>query len=159
MPSQPIVDFDTLDLSRPAFGMDEVRKFCKQRGRFEMLDGVLLFAPEQSLCIGFKDVRADDWWATDHIPGRPIFPGALQCEAAAQLSTFDYLKRRPDAAHVFLGFAGLDSVRFRGMVAPPSRLVIATRAIKSRSSMFIYEAQGFVGRQMVFEGQILGTVV
>lgn len=159
MPSQAFVDFETLDSTRPQFGSDEVQKFCKQRGRFAMLDGILRFDPEHELCVGFKDARLDDWWASDHIPGRPIFPGVLQCEAAAQLATFDYLKRRPDARDVFLGFAGLDSVRFRGIVEPPARLVIAVKPLKVRSTMFVYEAQGFVERRMVFEGQILGTVV
>lgn len=159
MPSQPILDLAALDLSRPRFGPDEIRKHCRQRGRFEMLDGILLFDPEHALCVGFKDARADDWWAADHIPGRPIFPGALQCEAAAQLATFDYLKRRPGSEQPFLGFAGLESVRFRGLVEPPARLVIAVRPMKLRSQMFVYEAQGFVESRMVFEGQILGTVV
>ncbi|MCE9592833.1 MAG: beta-hydroxyacyl-ACP dehydratase [Planctomycetes bacterium] len=159
MPAQPLIDFEKLDLARPSFGLDEVRKYCKQRGRFEMLDGIVRFDANDPVCVGFKDVRADAWWAADHIPGRPIFPGALQCEGAAQLATYDFLKRRGRDDDLFLGFAGMDSVRFRGLVAPPARLVLAVRLLKARGPVFIYDAQAFVERRLVFEGQIIGSAV
>ncbi len=159
MPTKSLIDFETTDLSQVVFDRDEVQRFCKQRGRFAMLDGVLVYDENTSLIVGYKDITLDDWWAADHIPGRPIFPGALQCEGAAQLASFDFLKRRPELFGQFLGFAGLDEVRFRGIVQPPNRLLFVARAIKLRPPMFVYETQGFVERELVFEGRILGIIL
>jgi 3-hydroxyacyl-[acyl-carrier-protein] dehydratase len=159
MPASPLIDFERLDLSRVVFGRDEIRSLLKQRGRFEMLDGILHLDVEGKLDVGFKDVRADEWWAEDHIPGRPIFPGALMIEAAAQVCSFDFLKRAQDWHGKFVGFGGLGETRFRGLVEPGVRLLLAGRVDRIRSRMFTYDAQAFVERQLVFETQVMGVIV
>jgi 3-hydroxymyristoyl/3-hydroxydecanoyl-(acyl carrier protein) dehydratase len=159
MPAQPLIDFDAVDLSRDVVSMDEVRQACKQRNRFEMLDGVLHFDLEGNRIVGYKDIHADDWWASDHIPGRPIFPGVLQCEGAAQLCTYDFMQRNEAHKDSFVGFAGMNKTRFRGIVVPPSRLIWAAEVRNIRSKMFTYYAQGFVDRKLVFETEIMGVVV
>jgi 3-hydroxymyristoyl/3-hydroxydecanoyl-(acyl carrier protein) dehydratase len=159
MPSAPLIDFAALDLSRVVVGREEVRRFCKQRGEFEMLDGLLHFDLEGRRAVGFKDLRADAWWASGHIPGRPIFPGALQCEGAAQLCTYDFMHRRQDLAGAFVGFAGMNNTRFRGIVEPPCRLIWVGEVQSIRRTMFTYYAQGFVDRKLVFETEIMGVVV
>jgi 3-hydroxymyristoyl/3-hydroxydecanoyl-(acyl carrier protein) dehydratase len=139
--------------------MDEVRKVCKQRGRFELLDGVLHFDLDGKLIVGFKDLTPGDWWAEDHIPGRPIFPGALQIEGAAQLCTYDFMRRHPELEGSFVGFAGMNRTRFRGIVEPPSKMIWAGHVKSERSRMFTYYAQGFIERKMVFETEIMGMVL
>ncbi len=157
--SDPLIDFEAIDLSREVVSMDEVRKVCLQRNRFALLDGVLHFDLEGKLIVGYKDVRDDEWWASDHIPGRPIFPGVLQCEGAGQLCTFDFWQRRTTNDSAFVGFGGMNKTRFRGLVVPPARLIWAAEARKIRSKMFVYYAQGFVDRKIVFETEIMGVVV
>jgi 3-hydroxyacyl-[acyl-carrier-protein] dehydratase len=159
MPSEPLIDLETVDLSRVVATRDDILAKIKQRGRFALLDGILHIDAGGSSIVGFKEIRADDWWATDHIPGRPIFPGALMCEAAAQLCSYDYLRTKslPDGA--FLGFGGMNETRFRGVVEPPARLVFVARPVRLRSRMFSYAAQGFVGRDLVFETEVLGVLV
>lgn len=159
MPTAPLIDFDSVDLDEVVVTREEIRSFCKQREQFEMLDGILHFDLEAKRVIGFKDVRADDWWAAGHIPGRPIFPGALQCEGAAQLCTYDFMHRRADLAGAFVGFAGMNRTRFRGIVEPPSRLIFVGEVQNIRRTMFTYYAQGFVDRKLVFETEIMGVVV
>src|SRR5262245_43638878 len=117
MPSQSILDFANVDLTHTRFTRDDIYSKLKQRGRFAVLDGVLHFDPNDPVIVGFKEIRADDWWASDHIPGRPLFPGVLMIESAAQLCTFDYMARHPEMTQ-FLGFGGLEETRFRGTVEP-----------------------------------------
>ena len=159
MPTAAPLDLSGLDLDREVIARDEIYRTLAHRGRFALLDGVLHFDPEQELIVGYKEIRADDWWAPDHIPGRPLFPGVLMVEAAAQLSSFDFMLRRPEREDSFLGFGGLESTRFRGTVEPPSRLLLAARSLRVRTNMFTYEAQGFVGDKLVFQTEIIGVVV
>lgn len=159
MPAQPLVDLASLDLTRVLVSSDEIRKLCRQRNRFAMLDGILHDAPQEQLVVGFKDLSADDWWAPDHIPGRPIFPGVLQLEAAAQLATWQFLSYQSKDPGQFVGFGGLNETRFRGVVSPPARLILVAKTVRVRSSMFTYAAQGFVDGKLVMETEILGVVV
>jgi 3-hydroxymyristoyl/3-hydroxydecanoyl-(acyl carrier protein) dehydratase len=154
-----LVDVDAVDLTRVLHGIDEIRLHCKQRGRMEMLEGIVHEDMESGLVVGFRDIRADDWWAADHIPGRPIFPGVLQAEGAAQLCSFDFLRRHPALQGKFVGFAGLNDTRFRGMVEPGVRLHWAGKVHRVRSTMFTYKAEGFVGRDLVFETEIMGVIM
>lgn len=159
MASPPILDFDALDLGRDRFTKAQVLEVLQQRGTFEMVDGVLHLEVEDNLVVGYKEIRSTDWWASDHIPGRPLFPGAMMVEAAAQLCTFDFLQRKPEMVDQFIGFGGLDGTRFRAAVEPDCRLVIAGRVDRIRSRMFVYYAQGFVERELAFETHIRGVVV
>lgn len=159
MPTTPLIDLETLDLSRVVAGRDELQRVLKQRGRFFMLDGVLHVASSGELIVGYKDIRADDWWASDHIPGRPIFPGALMIESAAQLCSYAFSTHVPGMENAFIGFGGLDGTRFRGVVTPPARMIFVGRLKRQRSRMFTYAAQGFVDRELVFETEVMGVVV
>src|SRR5258706_1755785 len=159
MPAEPLLDFEKPDLSRVVATRTDVEEKIKQRGRFSLLDGILAHGDESKVVVGFKDIRANDWWSPDHIPGRPIFPGALIVEAAAQLATYDYIRRNPPQTDVFLGFGGLDGVRFRGIVEPGVRLLLASKGLRLRSRMFTYAVQAFVERNLVFQGEVLGIIV
>lgn len=162
MPREPLIDFDALDLSREVVSSDRIRAVCEQRGTFALLDGLLHFDLSGNLAVGYKDLSPDDWWARDHIPRRALFPGVLQLECAAQLCTWDYVHRREPrakAAGEFIGFGGLDQARFRDVVEPPARLIVAATNERLRSKMFVYRTEGFVGRRKVFEASIRGVIV
>ena len=102
----PLIDFTEIDLSRTVVGREDLLGYLRQRNRFEMLDGIVHVDLEGKVLVGYKDIKQDDWWAEDHIPGRPMFPGALQIEVAAQLATYDYSAHRyggPIPDDVFVG--------------------------------------------------------
>ncbi len=160
MPAQYLIEPSTLDLSRVLAGPDILDRYRAQRGRFAMIDGILLEDEAGKLVAGFKDIRADDWWAKDHFPGRPLFPGALMIESAAQLATYDYMKYRGKLADgKVIGFGGLESTRFRGTVTPPARMLFVARLRRSRTQMFVYDTQGFCNGELVFEAEVIGVVV
>jgi 3-hydroxymyristoyl/3-hydroxydecanoyl-(acyl carrier protein) dehydratase len=154
-----LVDIDVLDLTRIVHDKTVIRRYCKQRGKFEMLDGIVYEDAAAGVVIGYQDIRPDAWWAADHIPGRPIFPGVLQAEGAAQLCSFDFLHRHPSYEGKFIGFAGLNDTRFRGIVVPGVRMHWIGKMHRERSSMFTYKAEGFVGKDLVFETEVMGVVM
>lgn len=159
MAAEPLIDFDALDLSQVIHPKEEILQYNQQRGTFEMLDGVVHVDHEKNLIVGFKEVRDGDWWAKDHIPGRPLFPGAMMIEAAAQLCTLDLYLRRPDMKDTFVGFGGLNNTRFRQAVVPDCRMYLAARLDRLRSRMFTYYAQALVDRTLVFESDVMGVIV
>ncbi len=161
MAATPILDLSAIDLTQVLVGPRDLDPYLKQSGRFRMLEGVLHEDVDAGVLVGYRDIRADDWWAKDHIPGRPLFPGALQIEAAAQLAAYDYSAHRlaTDTEHQgFVGFGGVEKARFRGSVEPECRLHLVSRVLKSSRRMFRYEAQAFVEDRMVFEAEIIGVI-
>jgi 3-hydroxyacyl-[acyl-carrier-protein] dehydratase len=122
-----------------------------------LLDGILLRDAKSGLIAAVKEVRHDDWWAKAHIPGRPLMPGVLMIEAAAQLAS--YFVRADTDEQRFLGFAALDNTKFRGTVTPPADVVIINRLVSLKTRRFVMDSQAFVENKMVFEARITGMIV
>ena len=158
MANAPLLDPALIDLSRTVATKSEIYAVLKQAGRFALLDSIAYFGKEDGTAVGWKDIRADDWWAADHIPGRPLFPGVLMTEAAAQLASWDYIQRTQDFQS-FLGFAGLNETRVRGIVEPGVRMHWISKTLRIRTRMFVYQVQGFVAESLVFETEVVGTIL
>ena len=54
----------------------------------EQLTAIVHVDPEKHLVAGYKDVGNDEFWVRGHMPGYPLMPGVLMCEAAAQLCSY-----------------------------------------------------------------------
>lgn len=155
MPPKQLIDLDSIDLNTVEIGMDEVRKCNPQRYEFEQLDGILHYDPDEEVAVGVKEVSDDEFWVRGHIPDRPLMPGVLMCEAAAQLCSFYY--KRSTEADGFMGFGGLDDVKFRAAVEPGDRLVMVARVDRISRRHCVMDCQGFVGDRMVFQGTVTGV--
>lgn len=154
MPPPPILDPATLDLSQVAADRDAIMSAIPHRFEFQLLDAVVLVDKEQRLFAGYHDIRPDAWWCRGHIPGRPLFPGVLMLESAAQLCSFVNTQYFPDGN--FVAFSGIEGVKFRGTVEPPSRFLICGFAKTIRARRFTCQTQGFVDNRLVFEAEISG---
>lgn len=154
MPPPVILDPSTLDFDHPIADRDEIRRVNPHRFEFALLDGIVYSDSENSIFAGYHDLRADAWWVRGHIPGRPLFPGVLMIESAAQLAS--YLTYELMGFGGFVGFAGVDKVKFRGTVTPPCRFVIVGRGVSLKRRRTICEFQGFVDNTMVFEAEVTG---
>jgi 3-hydroxyacyl-[acyl-carrier-protein] dehydratase len=158
MPPVALVDPDSIDTRKVLFGIDEIRKGNLQRFEMEQLSAIVHFAPEESLIVGYKDVGPEEFWVRGHMPGYPLMPGVMMCEAAAQLCSF-YCHIVGVIRDGFLGFGGMEDVRFRGPVRPGDRLLVMAKAIKVNRRQMIFETQAFVGSNMVFQARIIGMTL
>src|SRR4051812_31503497 len=110
MPSEPILDPTSLDLSRVIADREAVRLVNPQQFEMQQLDAIVMLDPERKLVAGYKDVRADEFWVRGHFPGDPILPGVIMCEAAAQLCSYFVMTQRVIGGDQIMGFGGLDAV-------------------------------------------------
>ena len=156
MPRPPIIDPATIDTSTTQYGIEAIRKLNRQRHEMEQLTAIVSVDIEKRLIIAYKDVTQDEFWVRGHIPGRPLFPGVLMIETAAQLVSYFVIEQHLMAGD-FLGFGGLENVRFRSPVHPGCRLFLVGKTVKINRRQTTFNVQGFVGATMVFEGDILGV--
>ena len=156
MPPVALVDPASIDTSRVLVDREGIRRANPQRFEMEQLSAILEIDPDNQLIIGFKDIEADEFWVRGHMPGYPLMPGVLICEAAAQLSSF-YCHAIHLVPEGFLGFGGMEDVRFRSPVRLGDRLVIIAKAIRVNRRQTIFDTQGFVESNMVFHGRIIGV--
>lgn len=159
MASAPILDLATIDLSQTAVTKEEILALNAQRDEFEQIDRIAALDLEAGQAVGIKTQRSDEFWTRGHIPGRPIMPGVLMIEMAAQISSVIYHLKFQTGGKVFFGFGGVNAVKFRGTVEPGKDLVMVVRAKALKSRMAIFEAQGFVDGRMVFEGEVSGILI
>ncbi len=155
MPPPLLYDISGIDLDQVLFDQHAVRQANPQRGAMEQLNGIVWAKPEEGKIIGYKDVRADEFWVPVHIPGRPLFPGVLMIEAGAQLASF--YTRTYIGWKGFIGFGGCEEVRFRQMVEPGCRMYLLGLKTWERHRRICCRIQGVVSGNLVFEAAIIGT--
>lgn len=160
MPAKSLYDYSQFNFDEPMFDLEEVRKINPQRHEMEHLTGVVHVDVENHGLVGFKDVSEEEFWIRGHMPGFPLMPGVIQCEAAAQLAGFYARKYDLLEAGDYLGFGGMNNVRFRRPVSPGCRLIICARCTKVKKKRLAeFDFQGFVDDKMVFNGSMLGVPI
>jgi 3-hydroxyacyl-[acyl-carrier-protein] dehydratase len=156
MPPEAHFDLGHVDFGRVVADLDAIRRVNPQRFEMEQLTAIVHMDPEQRLIVGYKDVRPDEFWVRGHMPGYPLMPGVLMCEAAAQLCSY-YTVTQGLLQGDFIGFAGMEDVRFRGVVRPGDRLVLAGKGVRLDRRRTIFDVQGFVASTMVFHANVIGV--
>ena len=154
-----ILDFSAYDLNHVVAGIEEIRRYNPQRFEMEQLTAIVYDDFERGIVVGYKDLTPGEFWVRGHMPGMPLMPGVIMCEAAAQLCGY-HVQRHNLMGAAMIGFGGLDGVRFRGTVVPGDRLVIAAEKLQLRpGAMVRCRFQCFVREQIVCEGQIRGIPI
>lgn len=117
MATAPLYDLSKLNFASPLFTQDDIRAINPQRFEMEQLTGIVHVDPEQHLIVGYKQLTDEEFWIRGHMPDFALMPGVVQCEAAAQLGGF-YARKYNLIGGDYLGFGGMDKVRFRKPVFP-----------------------------------------
>jgi 3-hydroxyacyl-[acyl-carrier-protein] dehydratase len=154
MASPFLIDLDTVDLAATAASEAEVGAVNPQGGPMRQLDRVIWYDPPVTQGVGVKFIRHDEFWVPYHIPGRPLMPGVLMIEAAAQLGSFLYRTKIPNLP--FVGFTRCTDTAFRGQVVPGDTLLILCKEVECSRRRFISRFQCVVGGKLVMETTITG---
>ena len=158
MPPPLLFDLSQINLSgKPIFDRQAILRVNSQRFEMQQLDGILWYDEEKFLILGYKDVTDREFWVRGHIPGRPLMPAVIMIEAAAQLSSF--FVKQVYGLEGFVGFAGIDSAKFRAVVEPGHRLYLLGHITKFKRRKYTCNVQGVVEDVMVFECVLSGLNV
>ena len=88
MPPTLLFDYQKLDLNHVEFDRNGIAEVNPQSYEMSQLDAIVWHDLDRMLVLGYKDVTDREFWVRGHIPGRPIMPGVIMVEAAAQLCSF-----------------------------------------------------------------------
>lgn len=159
MAAAALFDLTELDLTQVAVSPQRVGEINPQAGHMRQLDHVIWVTDDFRNALGVKHVRDDEFWVTGHVPGRPLLPGVLMIEAAAQLCSLTQ-RLRPDIhADTFIGFTRCDDAIFRAQVVPGDTLYLLAKLLSHHPRRFISAAQGIVNGNLVFEAKITGMLM
>ena len=162
MPPPLLFDLSQIDLeAKPVFNKEAIFKVNPQQFEMQQLDGVLWYDKEKALILGYKDVTDKEFWVRGHIPDRPLMPGVIMVESAAQLASF-FIKQIYQEQG-FIGFSGIESAKFRSIIEPGKRLYLLGHITKYKkrknTSHVTTRVQGVVDDALVFEASVTGTRV
>ncbi|MHC4115180.1 MAG: 3-hydroxyacyl-ACP dehydratase FabZ family protein [Planctomycetota bacterium] len=158
MPPPLLFDLSAIDLQAdPIFNKQDICKVNLQQYEMQQLDGVLWYDKKKFLILGYKDITDSEFWIRGHVPGRPLMPGVIMVEAAAQLSSF-FVKKVYELEG-FIGFASIESAKFRSVVKPGQRLLLLGHITNFKRRKYTCSVQGLVGQTMVFNTVISGLEV
>jgi 3-hydroxyacyl-[acyl-carrier-protein] dehydratase len=162
MPPPLFFDLSQIDLeAKPIFDKEAICSVNPQRYEMQQLDGILWYDKEKNQILGYKDITKDEFWIRGHIPGRPLMPGVIMVEAAAQLASF-FMKQIFQEPG-FIGFAGIEYAKFRSLIEPGQRLyllgLVTKYRRKKRTSLVTTDVQGVVEGNLVFEASVSGMRV
>lgn len=152
-----LFDISNIDLNKIEYGIEDIHKENPQSFEMSQLDAVNWADLETLRCVGYKDITDNEFWIRGHVPGRPIMPGVIMIEAAAQLASF--FMKRVYGLTGFIGFSGIEKTRFRGTVVPGDRLYMLSHICKVRSRQFSAEVEGVVNGKKVFNTIVTGMRV
>lgn len=157
----PLYDPTPLDFDNPMFDIEAIREINPQRFEMEHITAIVHLDTVEHGVVAYKDVTPDEFWVRGHMPDYPLMPGVIQCEAGAQTAGFYARKTNLlGDGDYFLGFGGMDGIRFKRPVHVGERLVLMIKATKVKKGMLAkFDLQGWVGEEIAFLGSMIGVPI
>jgi 3-hydroxyacyl-[acyl-carrier-protein] dehydratase len=120
---------------------------------FRFVDRLLSLDPGKSGVAEYQ-VREDEPFLRGHFPGRPMFPGVLLIEAAAQLAGV-VVQSDPNIAPLLdLKLAGFRRIKITGTAKPGEVLRFQAKATGRLATLVQVEIAGWVNSQPIFRGEL-----
>lgn len=135
----------------------DIQKILPHRYPFLLVDRITALEPGRS-AEGIKQLSGNEIFFQGHFPGEPIFPGVLQIEALAQVGGIALLSLEENKDKLPL-FAGVNKVRFRGVVRPGDTLILSTRITKQRGAFGFGKAVAKVADEIVCEAELMFALI
>ena len=127
--------------------------FLPHGPEFRFLDRVLTLTPGKQ-GMGEYRVRGDEPFLRGHFPGRPILPGVLLIEAAAQLAGVVAQSDPAIAPLAGLKLTALRMVKILGAARPGDVVRLEASIIGRLGNLIQVQARGHVGAMLVLTAEL-----
>ncbi len=154
MPPALLIALDQINSGRVLFTQEQIYEQLPHRFEFMLLNGVCMLDRDAKGLVAFADICREDWWVRGHVPDRPLLPGVLMLEMAAQTSAV--AANMLTVSEGFIGLGMVEECKFRGTVVPPARLYFLCVVEVCRSRRIVSRTQGIVEGRLIFEAKITG---
>lgn len=136
--------------------INEVKTYLPHRYPFLFVDRVTAVEAGESI-VGYKNISFNESFFEGHFPGAPIMPGVLILEAMAQISGilgFVTTNKKP-SDNLIHYFAGSDKVRFKRPVIPGDQLVLESKLVSAKHSIWKFNCRALVDGEVACVAEIM----
>ena len=135
----------------------EINQRIKQRPPFQMIERVTELEPNVS-ATGIKNVSVNEPYFARHFPDKPIMPGVLLIESAAQLCSLVFAPESVEEDKLYVLLKVKDFKMLRPVI-PGDTLIISVNVTMSTKSAFEFACVIKVDGEVRAKGNLLFTTM
>jgi 3-hydroxyacyl-[acyl-carrier-protein] dehydratase len=137
--------------------INEIMKMIPHRYPLLLVDRIIEYKIGKSI-VGIKNVTLNEPQFMGHFPDRPVMPGVLIIESAAQVAAILVAKSMDSVENKDVYFMAIDDTKFRKIVEPGDTMYIYAEIEQHRQYVWKFKARIEVDKEVVAESRFTAMV-